>query len=483
MTPYLLESDPAGESPTKGEPPQGLLRLRLDRSATIGGVSTLLLSALLAVAVPASPAPGPPSNTAAVVELSGEALTVAYEGQNVLTASVGGAAGVGLTRLVHEDGGRLEQVILLEARGKGDAVVSLRGEIVASDESFPCEVDRRRAGPDVVRHSSGLSRSRLNRAVYDRARDWVLSVDIPATVRIVPLEDAPRHRFEIAAQGSGSSCAFDRATTRSTAGSPSSSPGPTALDESVAGWISWFAFKDAITEEKTRKTADRLAEALRPFGFEYVQIDDGYQQSQGAPEKWLVPQRQVPQRPRSPGRVHQGQGPDARDMDARRDEGRGLGGRPSRAVRRGRRAGPPSGNWVGCVMDASNPATLDNLVSPLYRRLKSRAGTTSSWTPCGTSATRDTTPTRTTSSGRGSTGRRSSARGGGHPRGDRARPLPPGLLGHGPSSSAWSTGAGWATTASATPASPSTTPSTTWSGGTIPTTSSSATKRAIARPP
>lgn len=130
-------------------------------------------AALLAAAAIASPPPGPPPNAAAVVDLSGESLSVAYEGQNVLTASVKGAAGVGVTRLVHEEGGRLEQVILLEARGKGAAVVNLRGEIAASGESFPCEVDRRRAGLDVVRHRSGLSRSRVNRAVYDRARDWV----------------------------------------------------------------------------------------------------------------------------------------------------------------------------------------------------------------------------------------------------------------------------------------------------------------------
>jgi hypothetical protein len=338
-------------------------------------MSSLLLSALLVAPALASDQPrsGPPPNAAASVELSGDLLTVAYEGRSILAAKVAGASGVVLTRLVHDDGGRIEQVILLEARDKKTVVVGLRGEITASDESFPCEVDRRRAGLDVVRHSSGLSRSWLNRAVYDRQRDWALSVDIPATVRIAPLEAGPGHRFEISAQGPRLTLRFRPRYYQRHRGLAFFEPWTyRTWDKSVAGWCSWYAYKTTIDEEKTRTTTLRLAETLRPFGFEYVQIDDGYQREPvGTPESWLVPNAKFPGGLEALSEYIRGQGlrpgiwthvgmKDAAFVDAHRE-----------LFVEGPDGGPALGNWIGYVMDGSNPATLDTLVRPLYRRLKS----------------------------------------------------------------------------------------------------------------
>ncbi len=58
--------------------------------------------------------------------------------------------------------------------------------IMASRQAFPCEAERPEDALLVVRHSVGLSTSLLNRAVYDRCYDWVLSVDHPSEVKIVP---------------------------------------------------------------------------------------------------------------------------------------------------------------------------------------------------------------------------------------------------------------------------------------------------------
>ncbi len=44
-----------------------------------------------------------------------------------------------------------------------------------------------------------------------------------------------------------------------------------------AGWCSWYCYGLGITEEATVKNTDWLAENLRPFGCDWVQIDDGWQ--------------------------------------------------------------------------------------------------------------------------------------------------------------------------------------------------------------
>ncbi len=49
-----------------------------------------------------------------------------------------------------------------------------------------------------------------------------------------------------------------------------------------AGWCSWYYYGRDITEADVVANADWLAEHLKPFGLEYVQLDDGYQG-----ETWL----------------------------------------------------------------------------------------------------------------------------------------------------------------------------------------------------
>jgi hypothetical protein len=86
----------------------------------------------------------------------------------------------------------------------GQGEIELTGTVAASVEAFPCESDRTFRALPVVRHSSGLSRSRLNQAVYDRRWDWVLSVDdrLHTPVTVTPLSDAPGGRtFTLAARG------------------------------------------------------------------------------------------------------------------------------------------------------------------------------------------------------------------------------------------------------------------------------------------
>lgn len=44
-----------------------------------------------------------------------------------------------------------------------------------------------------------------------------------------------------------------------------------------SGWCSWYFFYQEINEDEIKRTADWIAENLKDYGVEYVQIDDGWQ--------------------------------------------------------------------------------------------------------------------------------------------------------------------------------------------------------------
>ncbi|MGZ5568641.1 MAG: hypothetical protein ACXWKG_16650, partial [Limisphaerales bacterium] len=48
------------------------------------------------------------------------------------------------------------------------------------------------------------------------------------------------------------------------------------LNPPINGWCSWFSFFGAITEGEVIRNSLFAAEHLKPFGFEYIQIDDGF---------------------------------------------------------------------------------------------------------------------------------------------------------------------------------------------------------------
>jgi len=62
----------------------------------------------------------------------------------------------------------------------------------------------------------------------------------------------------------------------------------------VVGWCSWFAFFDTVTESDITRTADVVSEVLAPYGYEYLQIDDGYQRGTGLPDLWLNANEKFP---------------------------------------------------------------------------------------------------------------------------------------------------------------------------------------------
>ena len=137
----------------------------------------------------------------------------------------------------------------------------------------------------------------LNKAVYDRKRDWVVSVDyyFAGTV-IEPFStENSGNKFKISISGNELNIRFRPLYYQKHKGLKYFEPWTYKVwDKPVVGWCSWFAYWNKVTEDDIKKTADIVSEVLKPYGYEYLQIDDGYQRGLGLPELWLQPNEKFP---------------------------------------------------------------------------------------------------------------------------------------------------------------------------------------------
>jgi len=315
---------------------------------------------------------GAPKNEAAKVKIGKADISVRYDGGDIFEGEIAaGGAGFEAQVNVHRIGNAVSQTVLLTPREKGGRV-RIEGTLIGGPESFPCEADRRDRGLVMVRHVSGLSRSTLNRAVYDRGRDWIFSVDAGPRAAVTPTSgkgDARTYAFS--AEGAEIVLRFRPHFYQVHRGLGFFEPWTYKIwPDPVAGWISWFAFTDKVTEKDIINTADTLSEVLLPFGYDHLQIDDGYQSGEGRPDLWLTANAKFP---------------------------RGLGFLPAYIKGKGLKPGiwtnvafkqadfasghkdwfvtdekgePARGNWVEFSLDASKPEAVDAVVRPVYRGLR-----------------------------------------------------------------------------------------------------------------
>jgi len=313
----------------------------------------------------------PPPNAPAKVVLKGGKIRLDYNRRTIFEGQVrAGAGGFEAKVNNYRTGDAVSQVILLVPRGGGRA--SLSGAVSGSPEAFPCEADRRDRGPVLVRHSSGLSRSLLNRAVYDRGSDWVLSIDAGPEVRVAPLaETAEGRTFGVEAEGGEIVLRFRPRFYQVHRGLGFYEPWTyKPWPRPVAGWISWFAFFDKVTEQDIVETADTVSEVLLPFGYECLQIDDGYQRGEGRPELWLNANAKFP---RGLGFLagyikSKGLTPGIWTNVAFKNVDPALD--PPEWFVRDASGKPARGNWVGFSLDAANPRAIGEVVRPIYRGLR-----------------------------------------------------------------------------------------------------------------
>jgi alpha-galactosidase len=297
-------------------------------------------------------------------------VRLTYAGRTLLEGTVvGQGAAPELRTLVDSAGGIVTQVVKWTARSRGPVVLTVT--VSASAEAFPCEVEPREDALRVVRNSIGLSHSLLNRAIYDRRDDWALSVDYPAQVTVSPSASGDSTLFRVEASGGEVALRFRPRYYQRHRGLTAYRPWTyRGWRGSVAGWSSWFAFLDTVTEADIRRTADVMAETLAPWGYEYLQIDDGYErQPIGLPGHWLAANDKFPSGLAALERYIAGRGlaPGIWTNVAFHDRAWALAHPAYFVTDTGGR--PAYGNWVGFVMNGADAVTLNDLVRPVYDSL------------------------------------------------------------------------------------------------------------------
>ncbi len=338
----------------------------------------LMLLPAVALALGLSPQPAgivpAPPNEPAVVEMAGNVVTIRYNGGTIFEGRLRNRAALSRATVnAFRTGTAVDQVVALTAQSSR-VPLELTGTVSGSDQAFPAESDRPLRGLPIVRHSSGQSRSLRNQAVYDRQWDWVLSVDDqPRTaVRVMPRTEGRLHRtFSLEAKGAEILLRFRPRFYQQHRGLAHFEPWTyRTWSQPIVGWCSWFAFFDRVTEGDIKRTADTVAEVLAPFGYEYIQIDDGYQRATGAPEFWLKPNEKFPggmpalaayirQKGLKPG-IWTNATFSQTDIAEQHKSWFVLDSQ----------GGLARGNWIDHIVDGSNAEALDQLVRPIYRELQ-----------------------------------------------------------------------------------------------------------------
>ena len=241
--------------------------------------------------------------------------------------------------------------------------------VMGSDESIACESDPRINGLKVVRNTIGQSHSLLNNAIYERKHDWLLSFDAVYPKLVINAEAS--FNYTIHFSGTELIIRFKPNYYQKHRGLSYFNPEQYSVwKKPVVGWCSWFAYFNKVTELDVKKTTDVLSNKLAPFGLNYVQIDDGYQQTPiGMPETWLETNKKFPSGLSALSKYIQSKGltPALWTNVAFNDSAAAYAHKE--LFVRNENGNPAMGNWIGYSMDGLNPKAIQTLITPVYKEL------------------------------------------------------------------------------------------------------------------
>ena len=354
---------------------------------------------MVTIGAGAGPQASAPPNEPAQVEINNGRMVIRYHGADLLVAGASTAAPDGSPLAITSGNsthtgpyvsletsesrgarGEVEQRVILTIKNS-DGPFRLLGTASTSEEGFPAETySAAQQRFPYIRNSVGLSHNLRNNALYDRHWDWELEGPGDGATQITPEECArggacaPTVNLQFRWVSSGTKIVLTfrpRFYQKHKNISWFEPWNYKAWKDSIAGWCSWWAYRDAITEGDVRRVTDLFAKKLRDFGYQYIQIDDGYEVSTaGKPQDFLTTDaRKFPSGLAALAEMIRSHGmKPAIWVNVHFGDQQFVEQNPTFFIRDA--AGHPAkGPWIEYGIDGSNPAAVDALVRPLYREL------------------------------------------------------------------------------------------------------------------
>lgn len=305
----------------------------------------------------------------AIINQKSDSLVINYKDKVVFSSKI--TANGSFYTIRHQNeviNGCIFQIVTITSRDFKP--LSINGVINSGNDGMACESEPVDKSLKIVRQVFGKSSSLLNNAVYDRQGDWLLSIDkFYPKVAIKPVSN---NQYGISATGWEIVIRFRPQYYQKHRGLSNFKPATYAVwKKPVVGWCSWFAYFDQVNEAEIKETADVVSAKLKPFGLEYLQMDDGYEQTPiGLPATWLQPNNKFPSGLMSLASYIKSKGltPGIWTNVSFADSAAAF--KNKTLFVKGADGNPALGNWVGYIIDGSNPQTRAQLISPVYAGLK-----------------------------------------------------------------------------------------------------------------
>jgi alpha-galactosidase len=312
-----------------------------------------------------------PTNTPASLIQKNDSIFLKYDNVLIFKAKIiSNQSAVRITKNSTSTNGRTE---LSVAVGTDDfKPFTIIGAVNGSPEAFACESEPK-DGLKIVRHVVGQSKSLRNNAVYDRNYDWLLSFDnFYPNIVVQPGGQVGAPAFNITIKGWEIVIRFRPRFYNKHRGLEYFEPWKYNIwKKPVVGWCSWYAYFDKIDEEKIKTVTDVVSAKLQPYGLEYIQMDDGFQQTPiGLPDTWITANKKFPSGLPSLSKYisYKGLKPAIWTNVAFADSAAAYQNKSLFVT--DKKGNPAKGNWVGYVMDGSNAKAMQELIEPIYKNYK-----------------------------------------------------------------------------------------------------------------
>ena len=188
----------------------------------------------------------------------------------VLTGQAPVSKARGLARLLDSDGAPVTW------RGTGECAGTYGGGLTQNPSFLP------RENPDCMYFALGQASGSVFHNLFDQKTDTAIRFT-PQTRFSAGGADVEQLAFTMPLPGPGLIRLVPDYYTK-VLGLPHYAPLDTSVfDRAPTTWCSWASYFGDVTEDAIVKNTDWLAKHLQPYGFQYVQIDDGYDR---IPGKW-----------------------------------------------------------------------------------------------------------------------------------------------------------------------------------------------------